>query len=86
MCTAGCDPRPVRVDPSLQVQCFRFVESEYFRQGIVLVLLINMGFLASYSYAQNNTWNDVLNGVDAGFTVVYLLEVLLKWQAAGSLW
>ena len=50
------------------------------------MILINMGFLASYSYDQSNTWNDVLNGVDAGFTVVYLLEMLLKWQAAGSLW
>ena len=70
----------------MQAQCFCFVESEYFRKGIVLVILINMGFLASYSYAQSDTWNDVLNGVDAGFTVVYLLEVLLKWQAAGSLW
>ena len=70
----------------LQAACFRFVVGKYFRWGILALILINIGFLASYSYDQSQTWTHVLNAVDAAFTIIYVLEVLLKWQAAGNLW
>lgn len=74
------------LDHVQKAACFHFVESEYYRWGILAIILINMGFLASYSYDQSHTWTRVLNGVDAAFTIIYVLEVLLKWQAAGNLW
>lgn len=70
----------------LQARCFEFVESERFRRIILVIILINVGFLASYSYGQSSTWTLALNSVDTAFTIIYILEVLLKWQAAGSLW
>ena len=70
----------------MQAACFRLVESAWFGRIIVVIILINVGFLASYSYGQNSTWTLVLNSVDTVFTSIYILEVLLKWQAAGSLW
>ncbi len=82
----GVDGNDVRSHDVCQAACFDFVESRYFRWGILGIILINMGFLASYSYDQSRTWSHVLNGVDAAFTIVYVLEVLLKWQAAGNLW
>lgn len=62
------------------------MESRWFPLAIVAIILVNMGFLASYSYGQSRTWTRVLNGVDCAFTIAYVLEVLLKWQAAGNLW
>jgi hypothetical protein len=70
----------------VQANCFKIVESEWFRRVILVIILTNVGFLASYSYGQSSTLNLVLNSVDAAFTIIYVLEVLLKWQAAGSLW
>jgi len=70
----------------LQARCFEFVESERFRRIILAIILVNVGFLASYSYGQSSTWTLALNSVDAAFTIIYIFEVLLKWQAAGSLW
>lgn len=70
----------------MQRRCFCYVESWWFPHAIVLLILVNIGFLASYSYSQSSTWNRVLNIVDCCFTVMYILEVVLKWQAAGSVW
>jgi len=70
----------------LQAACFRIVESAWFGRAILVIILVNMGFLASYSYGQTSTWTLALNSVDAAFTSIYILEVLLKWQAAGSIW
>lgn len=70
----------------LQAKCFYFIHSKYFRWAILAIILIDMGFLASYHYNQSPTWTTVLNSIDAGFTALFVLEVLLKWQAAGSLW
>ena len=62
------------------------MESAWFGRIIVAIILINVGFLASYSYGQSSTWTLVLNSVDTAFTSIYILEVLLNWQAAGSMW
>lgn len=50
------------------------------------MILVNVGFLASYSYGQSVSWRHILNIIDCCFTSLYVLEVLLKWQAAGNIW
>ena len=69
-----------------KAKCFTFVESLFFRRLICLVIIVNIAFLSSYSYGQSQTWTIALNAIDVGFITVYLLEVLLKWQAAGNVW
>ena len=41
--------------------------------------------LGTLSSNCSDSWTDVLNGVDLGFTLIYVAEVGLKWQAAGNI-
>ena len=70
----------------LQAKCFKVVQSTWFKRAICAIVIINIAFLSSYSYGQSHTWTVALNAIDVGFITIYLMEVVLKWQAAGSIW
>lgn len=74
---------------SLRKLLVHIMVNKWFDRFITLCIILNSILLASKEYEQNydadyvSEWNDVLDKIDVGFSIVFLLECIVKITAMG---
>ncbi|KAH8044650.1 calcium ion channel [Aureococcus anophagefferens] len=59
------------------------VVSEGFELAVIAAIVLNMGAISLNHYDQAKAWDDADLGLNLFFTVVFLLELVLKWVGLG---
>ncbi|KAK7247748.1 hypothetical protein SO694_00088166 [Aureococcus anophagefferens] len=62
---------------------FYVVVSEGFELAVIAAIVLNMGAISLNHYDQAKAWDDADLGLNLFFTVVFLLELVLKWVGLG---
>jgi len=70
---------------NLRLKTFRLIENKYFETAVIIMILLSSLALAleDVHLPNNPVLIDVLYYMDRIFTVIFLLEMLVKWLALG---
>jgi len=62
---------------------FNIVQSKRFDTFMMVIILINVGTMCLVHYGQSKTWTTALDVSNLFFTVVFIVEMILKMSAIG---
>ncbi len=85
MATVQLKKRYKRPTNRVRVFVYKMVLNEAFDNVMVAIILANIIVLFLFYQGQSAAWTNALEIANAVFTVIYILEMLLKWTAMGVL-
>ncbi|XP_043241966.1 sodium channel protein para-like isoform X3 [Amphibalanus amphitrite] len=70
---------------TLRLKTYRLIENKYFETAVIVMILLSSGALAleDVHLKDNPVLQDILYYMDRIFTVIFFIEMLVKWLAFG---